>query len=281
MRHNGNQQEHRFPFGKNWSRFLRTLDESKVAEAERSLRQMLGVETLDGKTFLDVGSGSGLFSLAARRLGARVRSFDYDPDSVACTAELKQRYFPDDSNWEVCQGSVLDGAFLGNLGKFDVVYSWGVLHHTGDLWKAIENAAMTVSANGTLFIAIYNDQGVRSRIWKAIKLTYNRLPRILQSPVAASFFVTLWAAILLRDTLRGRPFHSWSTYQSRRGMSAWHDAVDWIGGYPFEVAKPDDVVVFLRSRGFEMRLAKTVGSRLGCNEFVFENHPIRPRAGAA
>ncbi len=53
------------------------------------------METLAGNSFLDVGSGSGLFSLAAMRLGAdRVHSFDYDPQSVGCTKELKRRFPP-------------------------------------------------------------------------------------------------------------------------------------------------------------------------------------------
>src|SRR5215831_10451727 len=96
-----NNGEQRFAFGKNWSRFLELLNDERIAEAERSLKDYFGVEHLRGKGFLDVGSGSGLFSLAARRLGARVRSFDYDGDSVACTAELRRRYFPDDPLWIV------------------------------------------------------------------------------------------------------------------------------------------------------------------------------------
>ena len=69
----------------------------RIEEAKASLKQMLDVDSLTGKTFLDVGSGSGLFSLAAIMLGVKVYSFDYDPQSVACTTELKRRYFPNDS----------------------------------------------------------------------------------------------------------------------------------------------------------------------------------------
>src|SRR5438093_4320793 len=121
----------RFEFGRNWARFLSALDDRKIEAATHSLEKTLGVESLDGKRFLDIGSGSGLFSLAARRLGARVRSFDYDPRSVACAMELRRRYFATDRDWEIGEGSALDAEFLGSLGKFDVVYSWGVLHHTG------------------------------------------------------------------------------------------------------------------------------------------------------
>src|SRR5690349_14790038 len=150
-------QGKRFEFGKNWSRFLAVLDEERIAEAQRSLAQMLEVTNLEGKSFLDVGSGSGLFSLAARRLGARVHSFDYDPQSVACGQELKRRYFADDPLWRVEQGSVLDRDYLNPLGSFDVVYSWGVLHHTGAMWEALGNVAPLVAEGGRLFIAIYND----------------------------------------------------------------------------------------------------------------------------
>src|SRR5437667_10895072 len=121
----------RFEFGKNWSRFLALLDDVRIVRAEESLKQMLEVDNFEGQSFLDIGSGSGLFSLAARRLGARVHSLDYDPQSVVCTAELKQRYYPGDLEWVVEQGSALDADYLRSLGEFDIVYSWGVLHHTG------------------------------------------------------------------------------------------------------------------------------------------------------
>jgi len=152
----------RFEFGKNWARFLKSLNEDRVVKAQRSLENMLETGSLTGKTFLDIGSGSGLFSLAARRMKARVHSFDYDPQSVNCTRELKRKYFPDDADWQVEQGSVLDEGYLRGLGEFAVVYSWGVLHHTGKMWQALENAGHLVAPGGTLFISIYNDQGAPS-----------------------------------------------------------------------------------------------------------------------
>src|SRR3981081_3303222 len=146
----------RFAFGKNWSRFLNVLEESRIVRAEESLREMLEVDTLEGKSFLDIGSGSGLFSLAARRLGARVHSFDYDAKSVACTQELRRRYFNDDPLWTVEQGSALDPAYLSALGKFDVVYSWGVLHHTGAMWRALDLVAKNVKPGGRVFVGVHN-----------------------------------------------------------------------------------------------------------------------------
>lgn len=130
----------RFKFGANWKGFLAVLNEERIVLAEQSLRNMLDMD-LKGKRFLDVGSGSGLFSLAARRLGAIVHSFDYDPQSVACTEELRHRYFPSDDGWTVEQGSALDTQYLAHLGQWDIVYSWGVLHHTGAMWRALANIA--------------------------------------------------------------------------------------------------------------------------------------------
>ena len=251
----------RFAFGENWARFLSELDENRIRKAEKSLCDMLKVRDLKGKRFLDVGSGSGLFSLAARRLGASVHSFDYDPQSVACTNELKRRYFHDDLQWRVEQGSVLDPRYLSGLDRFDVVYSWGVLHHTGHMYESFANIIPFVADRGQLFIAIYNDQGLTSKYWSLVKRAYNK------NTIAQYILVAIHAPYLfgLRWLLRAVT----GRLSLERGMSLWHDMIDWLGGYPFEVAKPEEVFRYFRDKAFMLEEIKTCGGRMGCNEFVF------------
>ena len=258
----------RFEFGANWTRFLTVLDDFRVAQAEQSLRAMLGVENLVGRSFLDVGSGSGLFSLAARRLGATVHSFDYDPQSVACTAELKRRFFPGDPGWVVEQGSALDKDYLQKLGLWDIVYSWGVLHHTGEMWQALGHIAALAKDGGLLFVSIYNDQGGASRRWAWLKQLYNK-HRLLRPPLALYTVLRQWSITFAKDLLKGAPLRTWKNYKATRGMSAWHDIVDWIGGYPFEVAKPEEIFDFFQTAGYTLMRLKTCAGGLGCNEFVF------------
>jgi SAM-dependent methyltransferase len=259
----------RFEFGKNWQRFLRTIDELRIAEAERSLREMLEIEHLRGKRFLDIGSGSGLFSLAARRLGARVHSFDFDPQSVACTRELKRRFFPGDAGWIVEEGSVLDDAYVKSLENFDIVYSWGVLHHTGEMGRALANAALPVAHGGKLCVAIYNDQGFKSRAWRMVKRFYCSSP-IGKVVTIGVFFPYFFVCGLVVDLFHGRnPSRRYREYKRTRGMSVLTDWFDWLGGYPFEVARPEQVFEFFRKMGYRLERLKTCGGGLGNNEYVF------------
>ena len=268
----GGDTHKRFEFGENWSAFLNGLDESRIQQAIDSLVDMLGLDSLEGTSFLDIGSGSGLFSLAALRLGAEVTSMDFDPKSVACTSEMKSRYASNADNWTVKQGSVLDESLMQSLGEFDLVYSWGVLHHTGNMNRAMQIASDRVADGGLFFIAIYNDQGGASQRWLKIKQLYNRLPRWLRPfwvVKVASWYELKFAAARLARLQNPLPFKDWRAKKLDRGMSAWHDWVDWIGGLPFEVAKPEAIILPLRQRGFVLENLKTVGSGWGCNEFVF------------
>ncbi len=265
------ETEQRFAFGENWQNFAKDVDEDRIRAAEQSLATMLGVEDLRGRSFLDVGCGSGLFSLAAARLGAEtVRSFDYDLDSVAATETLRAKHLPD-ASWTVERGDATDPLYCEGLGRFDVVYAWGVLHHTGSLWQAMENVAARVADGGLFFVAIYNDQGWKSRRWLRVKKLYNQLPDSARAPCAAAVMLPLEVRALAGAAVRGELgsyFESWKRGRER-GMSRWHDILDWVGGYPFEVATPEEVFRFCRDRGFELVELSTARGGLGCNQFVF------------
>lgn len=274
----GPVNENRFAFGENWTQFSELIDADRIREAETSLKAMLEADDLSGRAFLDIGSGSGLFSLVALRLGAaRVHSFDFDEDSVRATTALRDAYYRDTERWTVEAGSVLDRAYIERLGRWDVVYSWGVLHHTGDLERAMENAAVPVAPDGALYIAIYNDQGRMSRVWRHIKRTYNMLPIRLRRPYAVLIMLpyelraAAWSLVTLRP---GRFLRRWTQYERHRGMSRWHDVIDWVGGYPFEVATPERVFEFYKRRGFALSKLVTAAGGMGCNEYVM----IRRRA---
>ena len=262
--------EERFAFGKNWANFASEMSTQRIEAAISSLREKLG--DLTGESFLDIGSGSGLHSLAAVRLGAtRVHSFDYDRESVV-TAQTLRMSFASNADWKVEQGSALNEKYIRSLGDFDVVYSWGVLHHTGDMWKALELAAIPTKAGGRLFVSIYNDQGKLSDRWKRMKKMYVNGNWATRRLLEWFVWCVGWGKNFLRDIITLRPTHTWNIYRyyhEQRGMSPWHDVVDWAGGYPFEVAKPEEVFDFFRVRGFVLERMKTCGGGLGCNEFVF------------
>nr|WP_255712869.1 class I SAM-dependent methyltransferase [Rhodopirellula sp. JC740] len=270
------ESETRFAFGKNWASFLDQFDAERLQHATSSLKSLLQVESLTGKRFLDIGSGSGLFSLAAVSMGAEVVSVDLDDDSVACTRELRERAVTEDlavaEQWQVQQGSALDAEWLTSLGTFDVVYSWGVLHHTGQMTAAIEATSSVVARGGQFAIAIYNDQGGGSRRWLKMKQGYHRLPACLRPAYVVLVAGCYELKFALARLARGRnplPFADWRAKKSDRGMNAWHDWVDWIGGLPFEVAKPEAIILPLREKGFVLDNLTTVGSGWGCNEYVF------------
>lgn len=259
----------RFEFGKNWRSFLSVLNEERIREAEKSLLEMLEYKDLRGKSFLDIGSGSGLSSLAARRLGAKVVSFDYDLQAVGCTAELKNRYFKEDQNWIIEQGSVLNTGYMRSLGLFDFVYAWGVLHHTGNMWKAIYNAQIPVNEGGILFVTIYNNQSLISKFWKKVKQTYcsGVTGKII---IIGVFFPLFFLSTLAVDIVKLQsPIKRYREYKKKRGMSVFHDWIDWLGGYPYEVSKPEEILNFYKENGFLLQKIKTKKG-LGNNQFVFK-----------
>ena len=262
-------EKRRFAFGKNWQDFLQVLSDAHILEAEKALSIFLGTNDLSHKRFLDIGSGSGLHSLAARRMGAVVYSFDYDLQSVECTQKLKDRYFPNEKDWLIQQGSILDEQFIRNLGDFDICYAWGVLHHTGALWQAAYNTQLPLHPGGLLFVAIYNDQGLISATWKLIKKTHN-LNWLGRAFIESIFYPIFFLSGLIIDIIHFRnPATRYDEHKKYRGMSLIHDWRDWLGGYPFEPAKPEKVIDFYKNLGFELVCFSPTGHGFGNNQFLF------------
>jgi SAM-dependent methyltransferase len=239
-------QVDRFAFGKNWLNFLGGLNSVRVEGARRDLVKWLGTDRLDGASVLDIGCGSGVHSLCLHEMGAaRVTSFDYDEHSVAATRSLHyQACAP--SSWKVLQGSILDADFVRSLGTHDLVYSWGVLHHTGQMWQAIANAATCVMPGGYLFIAIYA-KGPMYPAHLALKQRYHDADTSGKRKMEFDW-------ILEQYTNRARAGQSpegWWTRGLERGMDPYVDLVDWLGGLPYEVATLPELNEFLGALQFE------------------------------
>ncbi|MGC5014908.1 class I SAM-dependent methyltransferase [Streptosporangium sp. DT93] len=336
----------RFAFGRNWKSFVGLVDEDRIRRAVDSLRATLGVEDLAGRTFLDVGCGSGLFSLAAYRLGARVHSFDSDAEAVESAVRLRRAFAPEASGtveggtprscltvereatgvspaverepagasgnvvresagasgnvvrepagasgkvaresagacWTIEKGSILDGGRLARLGTFDVVYAWGVLHHTGHMWRAFDAAVGLVAPGGLLFVSLYNDQGGQSRVWTAVKRRYNRSGPVTRGALIAGsalYVYRAWPLLRIARLLRGG---AGPADVQPRGMSRRHDMLDWVGGYPFEVSRPEQVLARARAHDLGLLVLKTCAGGLGCNEYLLRRPDTsdRPAGG--
>lgn len=266
---NSYQNKNHFSFGKNWQDFLGSLSQEKIDSAKKSIVEFLGGEEyIRGKTFVDIGCGSGLFSYAAYQLGAsRVVSVDVDEFSVACVTSLREREHNPD-NWEIRTGSALDERFMHTLGQFDVVYSWGVLHHTGDMYRALDHVAHLVKPGGVFYTAIYgkskNRLGGTSEFWLRVKKKYNRSgpsgKRLMEYLYVVYFFVDG----LLTFT---NPIRKIKTYRER-GMNWYNDIVDWLGGYPYEFATPSEMIEYFGARGLYCKKLVDKGG-LACNDYLF------------
>ncbi len=258
----------RFKFGMNWQQYLKTLSDERIRVAELSVVELVGVKDLSNLKFLDIGCGSGLFSLAATNLGATVHSVDFDPSSVECAKLLKEK-FHQDKNWTMQEGSVLDKDFVSSVGDHDIVYSWGVLHHTGNLDLALTNALIPVRPGGKLVIGIYNDQEWKSKFWLKVKALYNR--NVIGKYLVCSVFIPYWAfrGLAVDCVKLKNPLARYREYRKKRGMSILYDWYDWLGGLPFEVATPEYIFEFYKKKNCILEKMTTTNG-LGINQFVFK-----------
>jgi len=261
----------RFEFGKNWESFSSLIDEEAVRKAEDRMALFLGTRDLSGRSFLDVGCGSGLHALVALRFGAKeIVAIDVDPDSVSTARTVLERNWPG-TNKTVRRVSVFD-LEKERFGEFDIVYSWGVLHHTGDMNRAIETAAKHVKPGGLFAVALYGKTPY-CNLWKRIKRWYvNASPA--QQARAERTYIRLFGLYLL---LRGKRLSTHiAGYKRKRGMDFGHDVRDWIGGYPYESIAPRELAQMLTPFGFDL-IRQNVRKRSGLfgsgnDEYLFRRH---------
>jgi SAM-dependent methyltransferase len=249
-----------FTFGENWLNFSRLLDEQRVQEAMTSLMALLAVPDLRELTFVDVGAGSGLFSIAAVRLGAvRVLALDRDANCLKAIQDNARRFLsPTDASRLECRlADILEPTSVP-LERFDVVYAWGSLHHTGAMWDAIRNTAPLCGPRGRFVLALYNETRF-SPYWLSAKRFYHGAP----APMRGLLVAMLAGPRILVRALKGR-----RVARTGRAMSVWYDAVDWLGGLPYEWAAPSQVGQCLERLGFRLERS-LLTKRHGCNEFVF------------
>jgi len=264
--------ESHFAFGKNWLDYSRKIDETKIAQAMADLRRLSGRERFDNLSFLDIGCGSGLHSLAAIRLGAtRVVGVDIDIDSVTASRNTLAKFAPGaDARFNIV--SVFDMC-PETHGGFDLVYSWGVLHHTGDMYGALAAAANLVKEGGTLMIALYRKTPFCG-MWRIIKRWYTKA-----SPRGQRYAMGMHISLQrIASKIKGNDFDNYiQNYGTYRGMDFYNDLHDWIGGYPYESISPEECHVLFKKLDFKLvrEFLMTPGRYLpgllgtGCDEYTF------------
>jgi SAM-dependent methyltransferase len=260
--------EMRYAFGKNWAEFIgKNFSQRVVEDSRKHLADFIRIDSLRDLTFVDIGCGSGLHSLSAYQMDAKqIVSFDYDPDSVATTKKLHE-YAGSPPSWRIEQGSVLDKSYMEKLPKSDIVYSWGVLHHTGDMWTAVRNAAIPMKPGGLFYIALYSSDNYVEpppEYWLKIKRQYNRTSAIGKRWMELQYAMRF---LVIPELKAGRnPFGVMRKYRTR-GMTYWTDVKDWLGGYPMDFASLQETQAFCKEE-LGLDLVNVITGQ-GCTEYLF------------
>jgi len=250
-----------FDFGKNWQAYSKNaLNATKLDASKADLERLVGLDKIKGKTFLDIGSGSGIHAIAAKTLGAeKVIGFDISAESIQA-AQGNANRFNNQGNITFYRHSILSDAYK-KFGTFDIVYSWGVLHHTGDMWRAIHNSMDLVNKNGLFVIAIYNKHW-SSPAWRFIKYIYNVVPKLIKKVMIFFFY---WIILVAKFLVTFK-----NPFRKKRGMNFYYDVIDWVGGYPYEYASKTEVENFFNINNFTLIKYLKPQVPTGCGEFVFQ-----------
>lgn len=223
-----------FSFGYNWLDFVRNrLTENIISSHQNNLKEIydkIGID-LAGKSLFDIGCGSGLSSLSFQRLGCnKIISLDIDQYSVQASNLTKEKFSRNPSEWQIHQGSILDISVVEDE-SMDVVYSWGVLHHTGDMWNALRKAVRPVKKGGLFHVALYRS-GPNYTTHLEEKFKFKFADRESK----------------LHTLFKRKKGFKGSFDVNERGMNKFHDSLDWLGGIPYEVCDPEILESWLKDR---------------------------------
>ncbi len=252
----------KFSFGKNWQAYSKNaLTKKSLMDFKHDFDELFNGIDFKNKKFIDIGFGQGLAILIAAEKGADVVGIDIDANNIkALNITLQEMGRVKVPKTDIV--SILDDDYVNRYkSNYDIVHSWGVLHHTGNMTKGFDNACDLVATNGYFICSIYNRHW-SSPIWKIIKYLYNISPLICQQLINGFFYPIIFIA---KWIVTGK-----NPKQKERGMNFFYDVIDWIGGYPYEYATENEIIELVSKKGFVCIKSCPAAVPTGCNEFVFE-----------
>lgn len=257
---------HHFSFGQNWLEYNQNwLTEEKLNQAKEHFDKLCGGIDFTNKKFLDVGFGQGLTLFLASQKQAQCQGIDIDPKNITAFEVAKKKLGSVEKNLAPIQvqvASILDAQFVTqNHEAFDIVYAWGSLHHTGQMYPALKNCLSLLKPGGYFVCAIYNRHW-SSGTWHWIKKNYNRSPHWLKKLAIGllipPIFLAKWL-VTFKNPLK-----------MKRGMSFYYDVIDWVGGYPYEYASAEEMFAFFKKNSLKKIRWQKANVPTGCHEYVFQ-----------